>query len=106
MTIAIEKLVTALREVAREVMREEMRAQTGDPDAFIPHTEWPAASRRAACKLARDGKIRNAKRKGRLWFAKRRDVEAYVESLEHRKPANDTDEVAAMMATASRGRRR
>lgn len=51
-----------------------------DPDEFLEHSRWPV-SRRRACELARSGAI-PAKRHGRVWLARRRDIDAWASAGE------------------------
>lgn len=101
------KLVAALSLVVREAVRKELETlHRSDPDEWIPHTRWPVKSRRVACELARSGRLA-ARRKGKLWLARRRDLDAWVASMDAESecaPMNAIDELATAMAHASRGR--
>jgi hypothetical protein len=61
----------------REIVREELAAQRADE--WIPHTEWPTPSGRVACQLARSGEI-DARRQGRTWYARRSELDRWIES--------------------------
>jgi hypothetical protein len=74
-----ETVVAALTDAIRAAVREELAAaKSADPDDWIPHPAWPMKSRRVACELARSGAIPNARRSGKVWIARRRDLEAYL----------------------------
>lgn len=103
------KIALAITDVVREVVKEELAAlHRADPDEWVPHTAWPVKSRRVACELARAAKI-PAKRSGKLWLARRRDIDAYIAAQPEAaaKPAaNDAiDDLAGAMVRAARSRR-
>lgn len=102
------RLAAAIAEVVREVVREEIAAVAkADPDEWIPHTKWPVTSRRVACELARRGEI-PAKRAGKLWLARRRDLDAFVlrqiDAVVSKPPAEVVDFDAMRRAMGRRKR--
>lgn len=107
-----QKLASALTQVVRELVREELFAMhKADPDEWIPHTEWPVKSRRVACELARAGSVK-ATRKGKLWLARRKDLDAWVAASKRDEPAqpkaktDEPEDFATTMANAARPRRK
>ena len=90
-----------------DAVRQALSEQRGAPSPldWLPHTEWPFPQKRAAY-LARTGAIK-AHLDKRTWYARRADVDAYLES----RPSAKVDarpltlgEMAA--ATARRSRKR
>ncbi len=77
--------------LARELaafIRAEVRAAVratagGDADPWMPHPQWPCASRRAACALARSGEIEGVRRvgqgRGALYLVRRSALDAWIE---------------------------
>lgn len=99
----------AIRAMVREIVREEVSAlvSTPDPAELIPHDKWPCSSRRRACELARAGRI-NAELRGRIWYARRGDLDAYM-APEKRPAKADADPsfddlVAEVLRPRKRGR--
>jgi hypothetical protein len=81
------KIAAALDDVIREIVRDELEASRSapDPEEWLPHTRWPVKSARVACQLARSGAI-PARRAGKLWLARRRDLDAWVSAQPAARP--------------------
>ena len=94
----------AIADAVRQALAEQLRAPSSAD--WVPHTEWPFPQKRAAY-LARTGAIK-ARLDKRTWYARRADVDAYLESL----PGPKVDGARPLtlgemaMATAKRSRRR
>jgi hypothetical protein len=75
----------------------ELRATRADyePDPWVPHTEWPCVSRRAACQLARSGAVQGVqtvgKGPGTLHLARRSALAAWIEVQNPAEPAPEDD---------------
>ena len=99
------KLAPVLAELVTALVRAELAqaAQGGEADPWVKHTEWPCASRRAACSLARSGELEGVKRvgqgRGALFLVRRSTLDAYIER-EGSKARAETpiDDFAAAMA--------
>lgn len=99
----------SLEALIREIVREELSKST--VDEWVPHTRWPVQSARVACALARSGEI-DARRAGRLWLARRSEIDRWVESHRAKSPApsatkasNDYDPEASTRGAADRRRK-
>lgn len=95
------RVAALLRELADEL------EQTAAPTDWVPHTAWPVKSVRVACELARSGTI-PARRAGKLWLARRADLDAWVERQKTApapKPSNDQEDPIAMMIDIATRRR-
>jgi hypothetical protein len=80
---------TLARELASYIRAEvaaALRATTpfADADPWIPHPQWPCASRRAACALARSGELASVRRvgqgRGALYLVRRSVLDAWIEA--------------------------
>lgn len=61
-----------------------------EPDPWVPHTEWPCVSRRAACELARSGAVQGVqtvgKGPGTLHLARRSTLDAWIAAQNPEQP--------------------
>lgn len=76
---ALARLARAQRDVADalEALAAAHAEPQSDPSEWVPHTAWPVASPRVACRLARSGAI-EAKRSGKRWIATRAELDRYL----------------------------
>src|SRR5690349_21609150 len=76
-------LAPVLIELVRDAVREELRG-AGEADPWVPHPQWPCASRRAACALARSGALEGVRRvgqgRGALYLVRRSVLDAWIEA--------------------------
>lgn len=98
-------LVTEGFRVLAESLELELEDKPHDPDPILPHSDWPIPRSRAV-RLAR--RVEGARKIGRLWYARRSAVDAYIEGqpapvhapapAPAPAPANDEldDELAAL----------
>lgn len=71
----IEGLTKLVTRIARDAIREAMGGH--DPDPYIPHTQWPLP-RKQATRHARE--IEGSHKVGRIWYARRTAVDAFISS--------------------------
>lgn len=95
-----------IAQAVRQALAEQRRAPS--PEDWLPHPAWPFPRKRSAW-LASTGRI-DARRDGRTWYARRRDVDAYVASLPRAEPVAAERPQSLMdavrdAAKRSRGRR-
>jgi hypothetical protein len=92
---ALGEIVPLLATVVRELVHGELHADDGD--LWVPHTQWPCSSLRAARDLARSGALEGVRRldhraapdderggRGVLFIARRSALERYI--AERSKP--------------------
>jgi hypothetical protein len=92
-------LAAALREFVRVELRAALAANEGDDgDPWIDHRGWPFGSRRANLKIARSGGL-DVRRSGRLYLARRSEIDRFVDALRVECPAPAP--AAANAATSS-----
>jgi hypothetical protein len=100
----VAELAPVLAKLVRVMVREELAAAAGgEADPWVKHTDWPCASRRAACSLARSGDLEGVRRvgagRGSLFLVRRSVLDAWIErETTKTSGAPPADDFAAAMA--------
>jgi hypothetical protein len=94
----IKKAIALVMEGFRVLAESlELEDKPSDPDPILPHSDWPIPRSRAV-RLAK--RVEGARKIGRLWYARRSAVDAFIEGAPAppQAPANDKldDELAAL----------